>query len=387
MVLKWLSFLGVFLVGFIRGMVFFLPTRKSLRFNWNFGIMLGMVFFLQLFSGVFLVFYFTPESSLAFFSVQYLIFERNLGWVFRIFHFNGASLFFFFLYLHFFKGFFFYSFRLSLVWLRGVTLFLFLMAEAFIGYVLVWAQISFWASVVITSLLRVVPFFGESLVCWIWGGFGVSGATLKFFFVVHFLLPWGLLLLVLLHLVFLHNTGSSSKLFCHGDYDKVFFFSFYWWKDGFNVVVFFFFFCFVFFFPFLLGDPEIFIEADPIISPVHIVPEWYFLFAYAILRAIPNKVFGVFILLSRILIFYFFVLFFNFVSVLDKLGKVLVFFFFFLGILLRWLGQCQVEFPFLLLRVFFTVVYFFFLGGFLFFFFFCGLLFSCGFIIIKIYLF
>jgi len=209
---------------------------------------LGIVLVLQLFSGLFLVFYFSPDRNLAFFSVQYIIIERNFGWILRLLHFNGASLFFFFLYLHFFKGLFFCSYRLVFVWLSGLTLFLFLIAEAFIGYVLVWAQISFWASVVITRLFSVIPFFGSIFVNWVWGGFSVSGATLKFFFVLHFLLPWVLILVVVFHLLFLHRTGSTSKLFCHGDYDKIVFFRFYWWKDGYNIIFFFFFFFFFFYF-------------------------------------------------------------------------------------------------------------------------------------------
>ena len=246
-ILKKLRIFGA-IYYFLKDLVFFLPASKSLSFNWNFGIMLGIVLGLQLVSGLFLVFFFSPDRSLAFYSVQYVIVERNFGWILRLFHFNGASLFFFFLYLHFFKGLFFCSYRLVVVWLSGLTMFLLLMAEAFIGYVLVWAQISFWASVVITSLLSVIPFFGSVFVNWIWGGFRVSGATLKFFFVLHFLLPWFLLVVVLVHLLMLHNTGSTSKLFCHGDYDKIVFFSYYWWKDSFNFFFFFFFFCFCFFF-------------------------------------------------------------------------------------------------------------------------------------------
>jgi ubiquinol-cytochrome c reductase cytochrome b subunit len=218
----------VFFLGFFRGLVLVLPSRKSLSFNWNFGRMLGFVLFAQVFSGVFLVFYFSADRVLSFDRVQYIMLETNFGWVLRLLHFNGASLFFFFLYLHFFKALFFCRYRLVFVWRSGLLVFLLVMAIAFMGYVLVWAQISFWASVVITSLLRVVPFFGPNLVCWVWGGFGVGGATLKFFFVLHFLLPWVVFLIVLFHLVFLHNTGSTSKLFCHGDYDKVLFFSFYW---------------------------------------------------------------------------------------------------------------------------------------------------------------
>lgn len=227
------------------------------------------------------------------------------------------------------------------------------------GYVLVWAQMSFWASVVITSLLRVIPIWGPTLVVWIWSGFTVSGATLKFFFVLHFLVPWFILLVVLVHLIYLHDTGSSSKLFCHGDYDKIRFFPYYWFKDSYNLLLWVSFFGLSLISPFILGDPEIFIEADPIISPVHIVPEWYFLFAYAILRAIPNKILGVLALLISIVSFYFFILVSSYHSVLSKLNKALVFLFIFISIILSWLGQCLVESPFVILRAVFSILYFF----------------------------
>lgn len=376
-------FEGLFV--FVKGLLVNLPSSKTLSLNWNFGRILGIILVFQLLSGTVLVFFYSPDSVLAFNSVQYIMYESNFGWLFRIFHFNGASLFFVLLYLHFFKGLFFFSYRLKFVWIRGLTLFLLLIIEAFIGYVLVWAQISFWASVVITSLLTVIPVFGSKLVVWIWGGFRVSGATLKFFFVLHFLLPWILLVLVLLHLVFLHESGSTSKLFCHGDYDKILFYSFYWWKDGYNLIIWFIFIFFVFIFPFLLGDPEIFIEADPIISPVHIVPEWYFLFAYAILRAIPNKVFGVLALLLSILVFYLFYFITSYQSLLDKFSKVFVFFFFFVGIILSWLGQCLVEVPFLFLSGLFSCLYFLFIFVLLFFYFVVSFIFFSVFIIMKIY--
>lgn len=227
------------------------------------------------------------------------------------------------------------------------------------GYVLVWAQMRFWASVVITSLLSVIPVWGFAIVTWIWSGFTVSSATLKFFFVLHFLVPWGLLLLVLLHLVFLHETGRTSKLYCHGDYDKVCFYPEYWVKDFLNVVVWFVFIFFSLGFPFLLGDPEMFIESDPIMRPVHIVPEWYFLFAYAILRAIPNKVLGVVSLFASILVLVVFVLVNNYVSVMSKLNKFLVFVFIFVLVVLSWLGQCLVEDPFVFLSMVFSFLYFF----------------------------
>lgn len=362
-----------------------LPSRKTLRLRWNFGSMLGIVMVFQLVTGTFLAFYYSADSSLAFNSVQYIMYESNFGWLLRISHFNGASLFFVFLYLHFFKGLFFNSFRLKLVWLRGLRLFLFLIMEAFIGYVLVWAQISFWASVVITSLLSVIPLFGPTLVAWIWRGFRVSGATLKFFFVLHFILPWGLLLVILSHLVFLHDRGRTSKLYCHGDYDKVMFYSFYWWKDGYNLLVWLFFICLALSLPFSLGDPEMFIEADPIISPVHIVPEWYFLFAYAILRAIPNKILGVLALLFSILVFYLFALVRNYFALFDKSSKILSFSFLFLRVLLSWLGQCLVEPPFLFLRGLFSLLYFFVVFCIILVYFFPSVVFLSVCIIMKIY--
>nr|AGQ46182.1 cytochrome b [Bunostomum phlebotomum]QOW40490.1 cytochrome b [Bunostomum phlebotomum] len=347
-------------INFVSSLVVTLPSSKSLTISWNFGSMLGMVLLFQIFTGTFLAFYYTADGSMAFSAVQYIMYEVNFGWLFRIFHFNGASLFFIFLYLHIFKGLFMMSYRLKLVWISGLTIYLLLMLEAFMGYVLVWAQMSFWAAVVITSLLSVVPIWGPKIVMWIWSGFGVTSATLKFFFVLHFLLPWGLLVLVLMHLIFLHSTGSTSSIYCHGDYDKVCFGPEYWNKDAYNLIFWMIFFVFSLFYPFILGDPEMFVEADPMMSPVHIVPEWYFLFAYAILRAIPNKVLGVVALLLSILVFYFFVLVNNYTSCLVKLNKFLVFSFIVVAVILSWLGQCLVEDPFTYLSPLFSFFYFFF---------------------------
>nr|YP_009550283.1 cytochrome b [Heterorhabditis indica]YP_817457.1 cytochrome b [Heterorhabditis bacteriophora]ABJ80701.1 cytochrome b [Heterorhabditis bacteriophora]AZU95942.1 cytochrome b [Heterorhabditis bacteriophora]QAA11087.1 cytochrome b [Heterorhabditis indica]QAA11099.1 cytochrome b [Heterorhabditis bacteriophora] len=344
--------------NFVNSLVVSLPSSKTLTLSWNFGSMLGMILLFQIITGTFLAFYYTPDSNLAFSSVQYIMYEVNFGWLFRIFHFNGASLFFIFLYLHIFKGLFFMSYRLSKVWMSGLTLYLLIMMEAFMGYVLVWAQMSFWAAVVITSLLSVIPIWGPTIVIWIWSGFGVTGATLKFFFVLHFLVPWGLLVLVLLHLVFLHDTGSTSSLYCHGDYDKVCFAPEYWGKDAYNVIMWLLFFMFSLIYPFILGDPEMFIEADPMMSPVHIVPEWYFLFAYAILRAIPNKILGVLALLMSIVLFYFFAFINNYTSCMTVLNKFLVFSFIVVSVVLSWLGQCVVEEPFATLSYLFSIFYF-----------------------------
>nr|ACB06201.1 cytochrome b [Caenorhabditis briggsae]ACB06213.1 cytochrome b [Caenorhabditis briggsae] len=346
------------LLNFVNGMLVTLPSSKTLTLSWNFGSMLGMVLVFQIVTGTFLAFYYTPDSLMAFSTVQYIMYEVNFGWIFRIFHFNGASLFFIFLYLHIFKGLFFMSYRLKKVWMSGLTIYLLVMMEAFMGYVLVWAQMSFWAAVVITSLLSVIPIWGPTIVTWIWSGFGVTGATLKFFFVLHFLLPWAILVIVLGHLIFLHSTGSTSSLYCHGDYDKVCFSPEYTGKDAYNIVVWLFFIVLSLIYPFNLGDAEMFIEADPMMSPVHIVPEWYFLFAYAILRAIPNKVLGVIALLMSIVTFYFFALVNNYTSCLTKLNKFLVFLFIISSVILSWLGQCMVEDPFTILSPLFSVIYF-----------------------------
>nr|YP_009390974.1 cytochrome b [Caenorhabditis remanei]ARV88227.1 cytochrome b [Caenorhabditis remanei] len=346
------------LLNFVNGMLVTLPSSKTLTLSWNFGSMLGMVLVFQIVTGTFLAFYYTPDSLMAFSTVQYIMYEVNFGWIFRIFHFNGASLFFIFLYLHIFKGMFFMSYRLKKVWMSGLTIYLLVMMEAFMGYVLVWAQMSFWAAVVITSLLSVIPIWGPTIVTWIWSGFGVTGATLKFFFVLHFLLPWAILVIVLGHLIFLHSTGSTSSLYCHGDYDKVCFSPEYIGKDAYNIVVWLLFIVLSLIYPFNLGDAEMFIEADPMMSPVHIVPEWYFLFAYAILRAIPNKVLGVIALLMSIVTFYFFALVNNYTSCLTKLNKFLVFMFIISSVILSWLGQCMVEEPFTILSPLFSVIYF-----------------------------
>nr|UWI71679.1 cytochrome b [Strongyloides fuelleborni fuelleborni] len=335
-----------------------LPASKSLTLHWNYGSMLGMVLVMQVFTGFCLAMYYVADSGLAFDSVQYIMYEVNNGWFVRLMHMNGASLFFIFLYLHFFKGLFMSSYRLSWVWVTGLFMFLMVMGISFMGYVLVWAQMSFWAAVVITSLLSVIPYFGNSLVMWVWSGFSVGSATLKFLCILHYLLPWVLFLLIMAHLVMLHSTGSTSSLYCHGDYDKVNFYPYYFVKDGYNIIVFMVFIMFVLIYPYFFSDPEMFIQADPMTSPVHIVPEWYFLFAYAILRAIPNKVLGVVMLLASICIFFAFAFIKNYTSVLSNLNKFMVFNFLFIGILLSWLGQCPVETPYNVLSVVFTCMYF-----------------------------
>nr|WAX01702.1 cytochrome b [Philometra sp. HZ-2022] len=346
------------LMKYLMNTVIVLPTSKSLDINWNYGSMLGMVLVFQILTGVLLAFFYSNDSQISFDSVQYIMFEVNGGWLYRIFHFNGASLFFIFIYMHFFKGLFNFSYRLSGVWLVGLLILFLLIMEAFMGYVLVWAQMSYWACVVITSLLSVIPYFGTKLVLWVWGGFTVSGATLKLFFVMHFILPWVLMVMVVFHMIMLHSTGSTSVVGNHGDYDKISFFPYYWIKDSYNMVFWMVFIVFVFSAPFILGDPEMFLEANSLLSPVHIVPEWYFLFVYAILRAVPNKFMGVIFLLLSILVFSLFGMVSNYNSTLDMSNNYLVMVFISCVVVLSWLGQSVVEYPFSMLSIIFSGMYF-----------------------------
>ena len=344
---------------FVKQFILSLPARKALTLNWNFGSMLGMILVVQLLTGLYMSCYYRNDAELAFDRVQYIMYEVKMGWLARSLHFNNANFFFVFIFLHFFKGLFFQSYRLKGVWVLGMLMFVLTMLAAFTGYVLVWAQMRFWAGVVITSLLSVVPIWGHQIVVWVWGAYIIARTTLKFFFVVHFLIPWVILVLVGGHLLLLHETGRTSVIYCHGGVDKEFFGPYYWVKDIFNVFVWLLFFMFVFLFPFKLSDPEMFIEANPMVSPVHIVPEWYFLFAYAILRAIPNKILGVVALIMSVGIWFVFVLFNNFVSPMVRFHKFLVSFFLFNGIVLSWLGHCIVEVPFIFGRMFCTFIYFF----------------------------
>nr|QXU74731.1 cytochrome b [Wellcomia compar] len=335
------------------GFLFFLPSSKTLSYNWNFGSILGLFFFLQLFSGILLSFYYNTDNS--FDSVQYIMYDVNYGWIFRLLHFNGANFFFFFLYLHILKGLFMMSFRLLKVWCIGVTMILFFMIIGFMGYVLVFSQMSYWAAVVIISLLSVLPYFGNFLIYFIWGSYSVINLTVKFFFVLHFLLPWLVCFLVLIHLIILHKNGSTSILYCHGDYDKVLFFPYYWLKDLLGFMVFFFFLVYIFFFPFFLGESEMFVECDILKSPYHISPEWYFLFFYTILRSISNKFFGVFGMFMSICILYFLSFFWCFGN-----SKKSLFFLIYICMVLTWLGLNLPEYPFLVLGQWFSFFFFFF---------------------------
>jgi len=278
-----------------------LPSPANLTVYWNFGRMLGLVLGIQILTGLFLAIHYTADIELAFGSVRHIIRDVNGGWIFRTLHANGASFFFVCIYTHIGRGLYYGSYSYKGTWVRGVLLLFLVMASAFLGYVLPWGQIRFWGATVITNLFRAVPYVGGGLVEWIWGGFSVNNATLTRFFTFHFITPILVALIVFIHIVLLHSTGSNNPLGLNSGADKVPFHWYYTIKDlvGF-VVLLAGLFSIVLFIPNKLGEPDNYVIANPLNTPAHIVPEWYFLFAYAILRAIPNKLGGVIGLFSSV---------------------------------------------------------------------------------------
>nr|ATL15923.1 cytochrome b [Johnius distinctus] len=280
-----------------------LPAPSNISAWWNFGSLLGLCLAAQILTGLFLAMHYTSDISMAFSSVAHICRDVNYGWLIRNLHANGASFFFICLYLHIGRGLYYGSYLYKETWNIGVVLFLLVMMTAFVGYVLPWGQMSFWGATVITNLLSAVPYVGNTLVQWIWGGFSVDNATLTRFFAFHFLFPFVIAAATLLHLLFLHETGSNNPLGLNSDADKIPFHPYFTYKDllGFAVLLI----CLTalaLFSPNLLGDPDNFTPANPLVTPPHIKPEWYFLFAYAILRSIPNKLGGVLALLASILV-------------------------------------------------------------------------------------
>nr|BAM75203.1 cytochrome b [Prionace glauca]BAU24753.1 cytochrome b [Prionace glauca] len=280
-----------------------LPTPSNISLWWNFGSLLGLCLIIQILTGLFLAMHYTADISMAFSSVIHICRDVNYGWLIRNIHANGASLFFICVFLHIARGLYYGSYLYKETWNIGVILLFLLMATAFVGYVLPWGQMSFWGATVITNLLSAFPYIGDILVQWIWGGFSVDNATLTRFFAFHFLLPFLILALTVIHLLFLHETGSNNPLGINSNADKISFHPYFSYKDllGFFIMIFFLA-TLALFMPNLLGDAENFIPANPLVTPPHIKPEWYFLFAYAILRSIPNKLGGVLALLFSIFI-------------------------------------------------------------------------------------
>nr|YP_010161676.1 cytochrome b [Bubalus arnee]QRI59142.1 cytochrome b [Bubalus arnee]QRI59155.1 cytochrome b [Bubalus arnee]QRI59168.1 cytochrome b [Bubalus arnee] len=280
-----------------------LPAPSNISSWWNFGSLLGICLILQILTGLFLAMHYTSDTTTAFSSVAHICRDVNYGWIIRYMHANGASMFFICLYMHVGRGMYYGSYTFLETWNIGVILLFAVMATAFMGYVLPWGQMSFWGATVITNLLSAIPYIGTSLVEWIWGGFSVDKATLTRFFAFHFILPFIIAALAMVHLLFLHETGSNNPTGISSDTDKIPFHPYYTIKDILGALLLILaLMLLVLFTPDLLGDPDNYTPANPLNTPPHIKPEWYFLFAYAILRSIPNKLGGVLALVLSILI-------------------------------------------------------------------------------------
>lgn len=346
----------------INNSVINLPTPLNISIWWNFGSLLGICLIIQIISGFFLSIHYVPNIEIAFYRIIHIIQDVNYGWLFRLIHINGASIFFICIFIHTGRGLYYNSFILTHTWLIGVIIILLTIRTAFIGYVLPWGQISFWGATVITNLLSAIPYIGDIIVKWLWGGFSVNNATLNRFYSFHFIFPFIVLFIVILHLTYLHQTGSTNPIGLKRNYYKIRFNPYYSIKDilGFIIIIFILIIiCLLN--PYILGDPENFNIANPIITPVHIQPEWYFLFAYAILRSIPNKLGGVIALLLSILILIILPFNINYKIKGFKfyyLNQINFWIFINLFIILTWIGAKPVEDPYIFIGQIASILYF-----------------------------
>nr|YP_010835909.1 cytochrome b [Apphia rufipenna]WGC89428.1 cytochrome b [Apphia rufipenna] len=339
-----------------------LPAPVNLSTWWNFGSILGICLTIQLISGIFLSMHYTANIEMAFYSVSHITRDVNYGWLMRTIHSNGASLFFTCLYIHTGRGMYYGSYNFMKTWFMGIIILLMTMATAFLGYVLPWGQMSFWGATVITNLLSAIPYIGSMMVNWLWGGFAVDNATLSRFFSLHFMLPFIIVMLTIIHLFFLHMTGSNNPIGLNSNMDKIPFHPYFSIKDlmGFTMIL-----SMLIILnlsePYMLSDPDNFTQANPMVTPIHIQPEWYFLFAYAILRSIPNKLGGVMALFISILI----LLILPFSMKMKFKGLMFypmsqTYFWMFIAtvILLTWIGARPVELPFTSTGMALTMFYF-----------------------------
>lgn len=335
------------------------PTNISLW--WNFGSLLGLSLVIQLLRGIFLAIFYTSDISLAFSRVIHISRDVTYGWLLRSIHANGASLFFVCLYIHIARGLYYFSWRLKETWTIGVILFILVIATAFIGYVLPWGQIRFWGATVITRLLSAIPYIGPDLVYWVWGGFAVDNPTLTRFFALHFLLPFVIAALSIIHLIFLHQTGGTNPLGITNSPYKIPIHPYFTNKDiiGFCFTILLFL-IFVLFIPNILGDPENFIPANPLSTPLHIKPEWYFLWLYAILRRIPNKLGGVIFIFAALLIIFLYPTFSPKKAIISSYKTTEFYYWSLISsiFVLTWIGGCPVEYPYEIIGFYFTILYF-----------------------------
>nr|YP_010596858.1 cytochrome b [Formica candida]WAK85246.1 cytochrome b [Formica candida] len=349
------------LINFMKMSLMNLPSPVNISYLWNFGSLLGLFLMIQIISGFFLSMHYCPNTNFAFLSIIHIIQNVKLGWLIHNIHINGASMFFICMYLHISRGLYYNSYKLINTWLIGVSIYLLSMATAFLGYVLPWGQMSFWGATVITNLVSTIPYIGNLMVQWIWGGFSINNATLNRFYSIHFILPFIIMMMVMLHLFFLHTTGSSNPLGINSNLYKIPFHIYFSIKDILGFMIFLFFFWFINLeYPYMFSDPDNFIPANPMVTPIHIQPEWYFLFAYAILRSIPNKLGGVIALLSSIIILYFLPLINNKFNSFTfyPINQTMYWIFTNTFILLTWAGSQVIEYPFIVITQIMSYVYF-----------------------------
>jgi len=340
------------------------PTPANLSYFWGYGSMAGIFLGLQIVTGILLAMHYTPHVDLAFNSVEHIMRDVNGGWLLRYLHANGASLFFFVVYIHIGRGLYYGSYAAPrhILWIIGVVIIILMMATAFMGYVLPWGQMSFWAATVITNLFSAIPVVGPSIVEWLWGGFSVDNATLNRFFSLHYLLPFILAAAVIAHLVSLHEVGSNNPLGISALSDKIAFHPYLWIKDVFGwLLIGFVYLAFVFYSPNTLGHPDNYVEGNPMVTPAHIVPEWYFLPYYAVLRSIPDKLLGV-VAFGGSLAVWLILPFLHTSNVRSSLFRPLFRVFYWLFILdfliLGWIGGNLAESPYLEIGQLATVYYF-----------------------------
>ena len=338
-----------------------LPAPINISLWWNYGSLLGLFLIIQITRGIFLSIHYTPNIELAFFSLTHIIRNVNYGWLLHNIHINGASLFILFLYLHIRRRIYYSSYYIKQTWNIGVTIFILRIVISFIGYVLPWGQIRFWGATVITNIFSAIPYFGTQLVQWLWGGFAVSNPTLNRFFILHFIIPIILLFMVILHIIILHQSGSNNPLGVDSNCDRIPFHIYFSLKDIMGFIFSIILLTYITILnPNYLSDPENFIEANPLITPNHIQPEWYFLWLYAILRSVPNKLGGVVALLLAIFILYLPPIYntHRLSIIFQPLWQSIFFTILTSWLILRWIGRCPVETPFIQIGQISSTIYF-----------------------------
>nr|YP_010508063.1 apocytochrome b [Phytophthora gonapodyides]UXG56396.1 apocytochrome b [Phytophthora gonapodyides] len=342
------------------------PTPINLNYFFGFGSLAGIMLVVQILTGIFLAMHYTPHIDLAFNSVEHIMRDVNNGWLMRYTHANGASFFFIVVYVHIFRGLYYGSYITprEALWCSGVIIFILMMATAFMGYVLPWGQMSFWGATVITNLFSAIPLIGKDIVDWLWGGFAVDNPTLNRFFSLHFTFPFVIVGAVLIHLILLHEVGSNNPLGITLKTENIPFYPYFYTKDLFGLMVLFLvFFIFIFYYPNTLGHPDNYIEANPMKTPLHIVPEWYFLPFYAILRSIPNKIGGVIAMFGSLVVLLT-IPFTNSSEIRSTafrpIFKICYWLLVVAFLLLGWVGQCPVEYPYTEIGIISMIYYFFF---------------------------